>query len=227
MPLPLQHQTMSDDFPPTDRTRVRRDDRARYDRESIHSVLDEAVFCHVGIVDEGRPVVIPMLHARLDDRLLLHGSPATRLFRLLKAGPEICVTATVLDGLVLARSAFHHSANYRSVVVFGRPEPVTDLEERRQALDALTDRLVPGRRRELRPMTEKEIRGTAMVRLDITEASGKVRHGPPIDDEEDLDWPVWAGVLPVMTNFGIPVPDAHTPPATDLPAHIEEMLRRG
>jgi nitroimidazol reductase NimA-like FMN-containing flavoprotein (pyridoxamine 5'-phosphate oxidase superfamily) len=218
---------MTADPAPSERSRIRRDDRARYDRASIDAVLDEAVFCHVGVIDEGRPVVIPMLHARVDDHLLLHGSPATRLFRLLKTRPEICVTATVIDGLVLARSAFHHSTNYRSVVLFGRPEPVTDLEERARALDALTDRLVPGRRPHLRPMTEKEIRGTAMVRLPISEASSKYREGPPIDDEEDRNWPVWAGVLPMMTTFGTPVPDEDTPSGADLPDHISAMISSG
>ncbi len=218
---------MSDPARPSDRTRVRRDDRARYDRELIVEILDEAAFCHVGFVDQGRPVVIPMLHARLDDRLLLHGSPATRLFRLLKHGPEICVTATLLDGLVLARSAFHHSANYRSVVVFGRPEPVTDLDERRRALDALTDRLVPGRRPALRPMTDKEVRATAMVSLPIVEASAKVRTGPPIDDEEDHDWPVWSGVLPITTTYGEPIPDRHTAGDAPLPDHVRTMVDGG
>jgi nitroimidazol reductase NimA-like FMN-containing flavoprotein (pyridoxamine 5'-phosphate oxidase superfamily) len=170
---------------------------------------------------------MPMLHARVGDLLLLHGSPATRLFRLLKQGPEVCVSATLLDGLVLARSAFHHSANYRSVVVFGRPEPVTDLDERRRALDALTDRLVPGRRPALRPMTDKEVRATAMVSLPIVEASAKVRTGPPIDDEEDRDWPVWAGVLPIMTRFAEPIPDPFTDRHAAIPDHVRAMVDGG
>ncbi len=223
----MPHRAIPDLAPPSDRTRIKREDRARYDRAMIHGILDEAVFCNVAFVDDGRPVVVPMLHARLDDRLLLHGSPATRVFRLLKKSPEICVTATLLDGLVLARSAFHHSANYRSVVVFGRPEPVTGLDERREALDALTDRLVPGRRPALRPMTDKEVRATAMVSLSIAEASAKVRTGPPIDDEEDHDWPVWAGVIPIMTAFGQPIPDSHTADGAALPDHIRAMVDGG
>lgn len=210
---------------PREHTRVRRDDRARYDTETIHAILDEAPLCHVGFVDGGRPVVIPILHARVGPRVLLHGSPATRLFRLLKTGPEVCVTATILDGLVLARSAFHHSANYRSVVLFGRPEPITDLTERRRALDALTDRLVPGRRPHLRPMTDRELQGTAVLGLDIDSASAKVRTGPPVDDEEDLTWPVWSGVVPMTSRYGEPIPDPHS--TSDLPAHVRRMVGDG
>jgi nitroimidazol reductase NimA-like FMN-containing flavoprotein (pyridoxamine 5'-phosphate oxidase superfamily) len=134
----------------------------------------------------------------------------------------VCVTATILDGLVLARSAFHHSANYRSAMVLGRPEPVESLSERRHGLDALTDRLVPDRRQHLRPMTDKEVRGTAMVRLPITEASAKVRTGPPVDEPDDLDWPVWSGVVPVTVAYGTPVPDQHTTPGP-IPGHVRGL----
>ena len=215
---------MTDTFEPTARTTVRRDDRAVYDLDVVRQVFDETLFCHVGFVDGDQPYVIPMLHARIDDDLLLHGSHATRLFRLLGGDHPVCVTATILDGLVLARSAFHHSANYRSAVVLGKPRPVESLADRRNALDALTDRLTPNRRDHLRPMTKKEVRGTAMVRLPITEASSKVRTGPPVDEDEDRNWPVWAGVLPVVTSFDTPIPDEYTTPGP-LPDHIQDLIQ--
>jgi nitroimidazol reductase NimA-like FMN-containing flavoprotein (pyridoxamine 5'-phosphate oxidase superfamily) len=215
---------MTDTFEPTERTTVRRGDRAVYDLDVVKQVFDEAPFCHVGFIDGARPYVIPMLHARVDDDLLLHGSHATRLFRLLTGDHPVCVTATILDGLVLARSAFHHSANYRSAVVLGKPHPVESLADRRHALDALTDRLTPNRRHHLRPMTEKEVRGTAVVRLPIAEASCKVRTGPPVDEDEDRNWPVWAGVLPVVTMFDTPIPDEYTPEGA-LPDHIQELIQ--
>jgi uncharacterized protein len=211
--------------PPSPRTRVRVEERADYRRETIDAVFDEALLSHVGFVHDGRPVVIPMLHARIDDVLYIHGSPATRLFRTLKRGPEVCITATVVDGLVLARSAFHHSANYRSAIVFGRPRPVTDLERRRQVLDAYTDKIVPGRRPHLRPMTDKEIRGTAVLGIEISEASAKVRSGPPVDDADDLELPVWSGVLPILTGFGEPVEDPANLSGAPLPEHVLEMVR--
>jgi nitroimidazol reductase NimA-like FMN-containing flavoprotein (pyridoxamine 5'-phosphate oxidase superfamily) len=183
-------------------------------------VLDETALCHVGLIDRDRPIVVPTLHVRVGDVVYLHGSPATRLFRSMKAGAMVCLTATILDGWVLARSAFHHSANYRSVVVFGQVEVVTDIERRRAALDALTDRIAPGRRETLRPMTDKEVRGTAVVSIPIVEASAKVRTGPPVDDEADYSLPIWAGVVPVTTSYGAPVPDPLLHPAANLPDHL-------
>jgi hypothetical protein len=205
---------------PTPNTTVRREERASYDRAEIHRILDEALYCSIGFEDGGRPVVIPTLHARIEDNLYLHGSPATRLFRILKQGPPVCVSVTLVDGLVLARSAFNHSANYRSVVLFGVTEPITDLAERRRILDAFTDKLVPDRRPQLRAMTDKEVRATAVVRLPIDEAAAKIRSGPPLDDEADYELPIWAGVIPIVTSFGAPIPDpAQHPDATE-PEHL-------
>jgi nitroimidazol reductase NimA-like FMN-containing flavoprotein (pyridoxamine 5'-phosphate oxidase superfamily) len=191
---------------PTARTTVRRQpDRGHYDRGLVHAVLDEGLVAHVGLVTENGPVVIPMLYGRDGDRLLLHGSTASRLMRGGAKGLDLCVTVTLVDGLVLARSAFHHSMNYRSVVVFGRALPVTDLDERRAALDRLVDHIVPGRGPDVRPPSEKELRSTLVLALPLDECSVKVRKGPPLDDEEDLDRPTWAGVVPLTTVPGAPV----------------------
>ncbi len=208
------------DITPTDRTTVRREERSSYDRSEIEAILDQALFCHVGFVDDGRPVVIPMLHARLGEHVYLHGSPATRMFRLFKKGHDVSVAVTLMDGLVLARSAFDHSANYRSVVVFGRTEAIEDLDERTAVLDAFTDKLVPGRRPSLRPMTEKEVRATAVVRVPMIEASAKIRTGPPVDDEADYALPIWAGVIPILTSFGEPIPDPRQHPDATEPDHL-------
>jgi nitroimidazol reductase NimA-like FMN-containing flavoprotein (pyridoxamine 5'-phosphate oxidase superfamily) len=206
---------------PSERTEVRYAARGVYDRRVIDAILDEALVCHVGFVDHGSPVVIPTLFVRRGDEMLLHGSPATRMLRIFKRGPEVSVSVTQVDGLVLARSAFHHSANYRSVVVFGRTEPILDLAERRVALDAFVDKVAPGRRPHLRPMTDKEVRGTSVVRLPLDEASAKVRTGPPVDEEADYELPIWAGVIPVTTRFGAPEPDPRQHPDAVTPAHLE------
>lgn len=208
------------DITPTPNTAVRREERASYDRADIYSILDEALYCSIAFEDGGRPVVIPTLHARIGNSLYLHGSPATRLFRVLKQGPQVCVSVTLMDGLVLARSAFNHSANYRSVVLFGVTEPITDLSERRQVLDAFTDKLVPGRRPHLRPMSDKEVRATAAMRLPIDEAAAKIRRGPPLDDEPDYELPIWAGVIPIVTSYGAPIPDPIQHPDATEPEHL-------
>lgn len=203
------------------RARVRRKpERADYDLEAVNAVLDEALVCHVGFSVDDQPFVIPMTYARVDDGLLLHGAPGSRLLRRFDGTVPASVAVTVLDGVVLARSAFNHSMNYRSVVCFGRPVVVEDLTERAEALDAITDRLVPGRRQHLRPMTDKEVRATKVLRMPIEDASVKARSGPPGDDE-DADWPVWAGVLPVAVVVGEPVP---APGWED--AEVPEHLRR-
>lgn len=207
----------------TDRTTVRYAARGSYDRDLAYSIIDEATVAHVGLVDDNRPVVIPMLHARIDDRLYLHGSPATRLFRTAKNEIPVCVTITLIDGLVLARSAFHHSANYRSVVVFGDTEAVTSIDDRRRILDAYVDKVVPGRRPHLRPMTDKEVRGTAMFSMPIDEASVKMRTGGPVDEADDYVLDIWAGVLPTRTGYANPVPDPRNTPGLDVPVHVAEM----
>jgi len=192
----------------TPRTTVRRlSDRGVYDRQAIHAILDEALICHVGFVVDGQPVVIPTIHVRVGDTLYFHGSAASRMLRSLRNGVEACVTVTLLDGLVLARSAFHHSMNYRSVVVFGKGREVTDREEKLQALDALVDHVVPGRAAVVRAPNELEIKQTLVIALPLAEASAKVRTGPPVDDEADYALDVWAGVVPIRLVKDEPVPD--------------------
>jgi len=186
---------------------TRRPARGVYDRAQIHRILDEAFVCHVGFVVDGQPFVIPTSYARVDDRLYLHGSTASRMVRTLERGIEVCVTATLVDGLVLARSAFHHSVNYRSVVVFGTARLVENDQEKMSALRAFTNHVVPGRWEEVRPPTEQELQGTAVLALTIDEASAKVRTGPPIDDEEDYALAVWAGEVPLRTTAGELRPD--------------------
>ena len=194
-------------IPTTARTRVKRlPKRASYDRQTIHAILDEALICHVGFVADGTPVVIPTIHWRQGETLYFHGSAASRMLRSLREGVEACVTVTLLDGLVLARSAFHHSMNYRSVVVFGRAREVTG-EEKVRALDDLVDHIVAGRAAEVRGPNESELRQTLVLALPLDEASAKIRTGGPIDDEEDLALPVWAGVVPMRLTREAPIAD--------------------
>ncbi len=197
-----------DDIAPTDRSRVRRlPARGVYDPASIHAILDEALICHVGFVVDGQPFVIPTIHVRIGENLFFHGSPASRMLKALAQGNEVCVAVTLVDGLVLARSAFHHSMNYRSVVVFGTARPVEGLDERRAVLHALSDHLIRGRWEEVRPPTTAELKQTLVLSLPINEASAKVRTGPPMDDEEDYGLPVWAGVLPLRLTPCSPLTD--------------------
>jgi hypothetical protein len=190
------------------RTKVRRAPaRAVYERATIDAVLDAALVAHLGFVDDGQPYVIPTLLARVDDTVYVHGSSASRLIRRLGAGIQACLTVTLVDGLVLARSAFHHSMNYRSVVVLGVCEPVEGPAERTRALHAFTERLVPGRWDEVRPPSAQELKGTRVLAMRLDECSAKARTGPPVDDDEDYALPVWAGVIPLQTVAGDPVPD--------------------
>ncbi|NND85109.1 MAG: pyridoxamine 5'-phosphate oxidase family protein [Acidimicrobiia bacterium] len=205
----------------TPNTEVRRAaDRGRYDRETIDAILDEGLVAHVGLVQDGHPIVIPVAYARDGDSVLIHGSPASRMLRTFKKGAPACVTVTHLDGLVLARSAFHHSMNYRSVVLFGEMVEVDDPDEKMAALDRITESLVPGRSAGLRPMTEKEVKGTTVLRMAIDAASAKVRTGGPIDDEEDVELPIWAGVLPRSDAWGPPIPAEDMPDGLDVPDHV-------
>ncbi|MGN6184931.1 MAG: pyridoxamine 5'-phosphate oxidase family protein [Thermoanaerobaculia bacterium] len=184
-------------LPITDRTKVRRlPKRGDYELETIRAILDEALICHVGFVVDGAPVVIPTIHWREGDQLYFHGSAASRMLRSLREGVDACVTVTLLDGLVLARSAFHHSMNYRSVVVFGKAR-VVEGEEKLSALDALVEHVVKGRSKDVRPPNEIELKQTLVLALPVEEASAKIRTGGPVDDEEDYALPVWAGVLPM------------------------------
>lgn len=211
--------------PASPRTTVRRlRERGRYDADTIEGILDEAVICHVGAVVDGSPVVLPTVHARLDRTLYLHGARANALLRA-GDGAEVCVTATLVDGLVLARSAFHHSINYRSVVVFGRARAVSDPGEQRTALAALVDHVVPGRNDDVRPPSDAELRATLVLALPIDEASAKVRTGPPVDEPEDHDLPHWAGVLPLAVVPGPPEPDPQLRPGIPVPASVEGWER--
>ncbi len=195
--------------PPSERTRVRRlPELARYDRETIDAILDEALVCHLGFVHEGLPYVIPTLHARLGDELYVHGSAASRALRTLSEGVPVCVTVTLLDGIVLARSAFESSVNYRSVVLLGTARVIDDPQEKLRALETLTEQLVPGRWDDVRPVTEQELKATTVLAIPISEATAKVSEGPPDDsDSPDAELPIWAGVIPVETRFLPPVPD--------------------
>jgi nitroimidazol reductase NimA-like FMN-containing flavoprotein (pyridoxamine 5'-phosphate oxidase superfamily) len=193
--------------------------RASYDRALIHSILDEAPVCHVGFVVDGRPFVIPTLHVRVGDRLYMHGSPGSRMLKAMAGGVEVCVNVTLVDGLVLARSAFHHSMNYRSVIVFGVAQAVDDPEEKTRVLHALSEHLIPGRWRDVRGPAPGELKATAILGLPIDEASAKVRTGPPLDDEEDYLLPAWAGVVPLSLKAGEPVPCPRLAPGIEVPSY--------
>ncbi|OKK17786.1 hypothetical protein AMK16_23125 [Streptomyces sp. CB00455] len=214
-------------YEPTDRTvPTRSRDRARYDRETVHSILDQAYVCHLGFIRDGAPVVLPTLFGRVGEALYLHGSTGSRPLRAAgqaDPGLAVCVTVTHVDGLVLARSAFHHSLNYRSVVVHGTAYQVTDEEECRIALDALVDHVVPGRSADSRPASAKELAATAVIRLDLTEVSAKLRTGGPNDDAEDLALPHWAGVVPVAPAYAAPVPSADLAPGIPVPAYLATL----
>jgi uncharacterized protein len=214
-----------DTLTPTPRTTLHRvPARGSYDRALVYGILDEGLWAAVGFVADGQPFVIPMAYARLGDELLLHGARASRLLGQAASAP-ICVTVTLLDGLVLARSAFSHSLNYRSVVVLGQARAVTTPEEKRAAMNALCDHVLRGRAQEARPPNEKELNATALLALPITEASAKVRQGGPRDEEEDLAWPCWAGHLPLRLAAGAPVPDPVAPPALPLPPALARYER--
>lgn len=210
----------------TGRTRIRRlPARGVYDRAAINAILDEALVCHVGFVDEDQPFVIPMLHARIDDRLYIHGSVASRAFRRLAEGVPACVTVTLLDGLVLARSVFHHSLNYRSVIVLSAGEEVHDRVEKNHILMRLVEHVVAGRWEDARQPTEKELSATAVIGFSLNECSAKVRFGPPKDDEEDYALPVWAGVMPLSLAAGTAQPDQALTPGIVLPEYIRNYQR--
>jgi nitroimidazol reductase NimA-like FMN-containing flavoprotein (pyridoxamine 5'-phosphate oxidase superfamily) len=202
---------MTDQLTPTDRTKVRRlAERGRYDRATIHEVLDEAYIAHVGFVVDGEPRVLPMTYGRIDDVLYLHGAAGNAMLRA-SSGAEVCVTVTLLDGLVLARSAFHHSMNHRSVVLLGTATKVDDDAEKRRALDAVVEHVLPGRSQVARPSNDVELRKTMVLRLPIAEGSAKVRTGGPVDEPEDMDLPVWAGVVPLRLVADAPVQDPTQP----------------
>lgn len=198
--------------------------RAVYDRAGIDAVLDEAIVSHLGAIDEaGFPVVTPTLHAREGDHVYFHGSAASRTLREAERA-EICLTATLLDGLVMARSAFHHSVNYRSAMVFGQAEQIEGREEKRRALEIFTEKLVPGRWADVRPPSDKELRGTSVLRIRLDEASAKVRTGPPVDEEADYELPAWAGVIGLQLVAGTPEPDQRLAPGIELPDYLGDLI---
>ncbi|WP_282700155.1 pyridoxamine 5'-phosphate oxidase family protein [Streptomyces sp. CC219B] len=215
-------------YTPTDRTvPTRAAERAAYDKDLVHSILDEAYVCHLGFVRDGAPVVLPTLFARVDDRLYVHGSTGSRPLRMTgqaDPGLPVCLTVTHVDALILARSAFHHSINYRSVVVHGVAHQVTDPEEKRIALDALVDHVVPGRSADSRPANKKELAATAVIRLDLDEVSAKLRTGGVNDEPEDLALPHWAGVVPLRKGYDTPVADAGLAPGTEVPEYLVRTL---
>jgi nitroimidazol reductase NimA-like FMN-containing flavoprotein (pyridoxamine 5'-phosphate oxidase superfamily) len=215
--------------PPSERVRLRRKrERGDYDRATIDAILDEALIAHLGIVDEsGQPFVIPTLHARRDDLVYLHGSTASRALRTLRDGAPACLTVSLLDGLVLARAAMHHSANYRSVMLLGEARAIEDDEEKLVALEAIVEHIVPGRWAEARQPSENELKATSVLALPIEEASAKVRTGPPLDDEPDYALPVWAGVIPIASEPAAPVPDPRMAAGAPVPPGIARYVRPG
>jgi nitroimidazol reductase NimA-like FMN-containing flavoprotein (pyridoxamine 5'-phosphate oxidase superfamily) len=223
----MERERMSS-FTQTERTRLRRlPKRGEFDREAVYSILDEGFVCHVGFNVEDKPVVIPTAYARVGERLYFHGSQASRMLRTVERGVEVCLCVTLVDGLVLARSAFHHSINYRSVVVFGRAEKITDEREKWDALHAFTEHVVPGRWREVREPSPEEMRQTTVLALALEEVSAKVRTGMPIDDEEDYSLPIWAGVVPLRVAAGTPINDARIPEGHEEPPAYATNYRRG
>jgi uncharacterized protein len=211
---------------PTKLTQIKRlPQRGEYDRQTIYDILDEGLICQVGFVVDGQPFVIPTAYGRVGDRLYIHGSPASRMLRTLKEGVNVCLTVTLLDGLVLARSAFHHSMNYRSVVVFGQATLVEDVDEKLEALKAFTEHVMRDRWAEVRPPTRQELAGTLVLALPLSEASAKMRSGAPTDDEADYALPVWAGELPLRVTPLSPIADPRLATDVELPEHIQNYRR--
>lgn len=211
----------------TERTMLKRlPERGSHERDVVHSILDAGYVCHLGFTTERGPVVIPTAYGRVDDEIFVHGSPASRMLRSLKDGVDVCVTVTLIDGLVLARSTFHHSINFRSVVVFGRATQVTDPEAKKAALLSFVEHVVPGRNADARPPSDKEVKGTLVLSVALTEASAKVRTGPPVDEPDDLALPVWAGVLPLDPTPGRLQPDEFVPPTVAVPDYLTRYRRQ-
>jgi uncharacterized protein len=213
-------------FPQTDRTKLKRlPKRGHFDRETVYGILDEGFICHVGFAPGGQPVVIPTGYARVDDKLYIHGSQASRMLKTLAGGVDACVTVTIIDGLVLARSAFHHSMNYRSVVVFGRATLIEERDEKNAALLALSEHIIRGRWNDVREPTEQELKATTVLSLPLAEASAKIRTGPPLDDEEDYALPIWAGVVPLRLEAGEPIPDPRLSAEIGVPGYARNYER--
>jgi len=219
---------MSEPYSPSARTRVIREPhRGVYDRATAYQILDQGFICHVGFMVDNQPFVIPTAYGRAGDNLYIHGSAASRMLRNLDQGIPVCVTVTLLDGLVLARSVFNHSMNYRSVVVLGTATAVEDREEKLTALRAISEHILPGRWADSRQPNEKELKATLVMRLPINEFSAKVRTGAPIDDEEDYSFPTWAGVIPLEMVARTPIPDERCDPKLPVPAYASKYTRDG
>lgn len=219
---------MTEKLVTTGRTKLRRlPKRGDFDRETIYNILDEAFICHVGFTIDDQPFVIPTAFARVGDNLLIHGSAASRMMRAMAWEVDVCVTVTLLDGLVLARSAFHHSMNYRSVVIFGKAKIVKDEQEKFEALRAFTEHIVPNRWTEVRPPNENELKATTVLLLPITEASAKIRTGNPVDDKEDYALGVWAGVIPLSLTAAEPINDERLKDGVEIPAYVAGYNRFG
>ena len=217
---------MTQPFTPTSRTKVQRlPDRGKYDRETVHAILDRGFVCHVGFVVDAQPFVIPTNYARIDETLYLHGSSASRMLKTLSGGAPVCVTVTHVDGLVLARSAFHHSVNYRSVVALGVAYLIEAPEEKMRALEAFTNHVMPRRWNDIRTPTDLELKATSVLALQLDEVSAKVRVGPPKDDAEDYSLPIWAGVVPLMVVPGAPIDDPKLLAGLTVPANVRNYSR--
>lgn len=216
--------TIDADFPPTERTRVKRaHERGHYDRETVFAVLDAGLMCHVGYVIDGQPYVTPTAYWREGERVYWHGSSASRMLRQMKSRPRVCFTVALMDGLVLARSGFHTSVNYRSVMAFGEAEVIEGEAAKLARLEAMLERIVPGRWPELRAPTSQEVKATTVVSLKLEEVVAKIRRGPPIDDDEDMDLDVWAGVVPLTTAIGAPEDDAQLKAGVTQPANLAKI----
>lgn len=222
----LEHETSQERLTATQRSQIRRlPQRGQYERDCVYQILDEGLVCHLGFVVDGQPFVIPTAYGRVGDRLYIHGSPASRMLRTLQGGVEVCVTVTLLDGLVLARSAFHHSMNYRSVVVFGTAAVVEGADEKLAALEAFTEHIVPDRWAEVRLPNRQEVAGTLVLSLPLSEASAKVRTGSPVDDEADYKLPVWAGEIPLHLTAGKPIDDPRLILGIEPPSYVRNYTR--
>ena len=224
--MTISNNETNQQLTPTQRSKIKRvPKRGNYETQVIYNILDEALICHVGFTANNQTFVIPTAYGRVEDKLYIHGSPASRMLRTLNQGIEVCVTVTLLDGLVLARSAFHHSMNYRSVVIFGTATLVTDTEEKCEALRAFTEHVVSKRWKEVRQPNKQELQGTMVLSLPLTEASAKMRIGNPVDDEADYDLPVWAGVLPLQMIPGKAIGDERLIEGIEIPDYIHNYAR--
>jgi uncharacterized protein len=221
-------ETRNSNSPSSARTTVRRHkERGNYDRSVLYAILDEGFLCHIGFSEAGTTYVLPTGYVRVDDALYVHGAAANHMLTVLSSATEACATVTLLDGLVLARASFHHSMNYRSAVIFTSGNKVEDPDEKLRAMNALVEHIVPGRTSDARPPTAEEVRATLVVRMPIEEFSAKIRVGPPIDDEEDYDLPIWAGVIPLQITSSLPVADPRLVAGLDVPDYAADYPARG